>query len=95
MHFLVKNAEKISDKHFGRPLIIQEYLEYLKEEGSHFPFSTLFREMHSEYQSHGYKDQRFNLYTIEVMSYFDIKTIKRKNKYIGPLASEMHYQSRG
>jgi hypothetical protein len=48
--FFVQNYDK-GDRHFGRPSIFQEYLEFFNCEGNTFPYSQTFKITTAEYLS--------------------------------------------
>ena len=85
---------KIEEQHFGKPSIFAEFHEFLREDGEVFPFNMAFKNLFQDYQIRQL-DNSFNVYTIELLSYFDIKILKKKSKYIDPLTKEMHRQPIG
>jgi len=76
LKFFLQNFDK-TDRHFGRPSIIQEYFEYFNCEGNAFPFSQMFKLTTAEYIAKCDSTQ-LNLYIFELFSFFDKKKYKEK-----------------
>ena len=68
--------------------MIQQLLDFLKEEGTKFCYKLFFQLLSEEIKTK-HKDSNFMIYLVQALSYIPASIIKEKSKYSGPLIADM------
>ncbi|CDW80585.1 UNKNOWN [Stylonychia lemnae] len=88
LKFFITNFDK-TDRHFGRPTIFKEYLEFFNYQSNNsFPYSQTFKIITDEYNSRS-ENTRLNIYILELFSYLDMKKIKQRTDHFKKMMQKM------